>query len=245
MIYLLYGSDTDKARAKLHDLVDSLVKKKPDASHERMNDETFDAGRLEELIGGMGLFSQKAIIEMINVFRNKNAKEAVLERIKDIGKSDNIFVFLEGELTKADLGKFEKNAEKVQNFTEVEPRDEAKPHPNKIEFKIFSLTDAFGRRDRKQLWVLYTKAKMNDVAAEEIHGILFWQVKAMLQAAEAGNAKEAGLNPFVYQKSKGFLQKYSVSEVKAISYKLVSMYHNARRGIHDFDVALEKFILEV
>src|SRR4051812_19827217 len=110
MIYLLYGSDTDKARAKLHELVATLIKKKPDASHERMNDETFDAGHLEELIGSMGLFSQKAIIEMITVFRNKEAKEAVLDRIKDIAKSDNVFVFLEGEITKADLTKFEKNA---------------------------------------------------------------------------------------------------------------------------------------
>ncbi len=240
MIYLLYGSDTEKARGKLHELVASLVKKKPDASHERLNDETFDAGRLEELTAGMGLFSQKAIIEMQNVFRNKDAKEAVLERIRDIGKSDNIFVFLESDLNKSDLAKFEKNAEKVQVF-ELKTAGEIK----KEAFKIFSLTDAFGRRDRKQLWVLYTKAKMNDIAAEEIHGILFWQVKAMLQAAGAGSAAAAGLNPFVYQKSQGFLRNFKEGEVKAISSRLVSIYHEARRGIRDFDTALEKFILEV
>ncbi len=240
MIYLLYGSDSDKARAKLHELVATLIKKKPDASHERMNDETFDASHLEELISSMGLFSQKAIIEMINVFRNKDAKEAVLERIKDIGKSDNVFVFLEGELTKADLAKFEKNGEKVQEFalkTVGEKKKEA--------FKLFSLTDAFGNRDKKQLWVLYTKAKMNDVAAEEIHGMLFWQVKTMLLAGSSRSAQEAGLNPFVFQKSRGFLSKYSEQEVMKISSKLISIYHNARRGIHDFDNALEKFVLEL
>jgi DNA polymerase III delta subunit len=240
MIYLLYGSDIDKARAKLHDLVDSLIKKKPDASHERLNDETFDAGQLEELIGGMGLFSQKAIIEMITVFRNKEAKEAVLERIKDIGKSDNVFVFLEGDLTKADLAKFEKNAEKVQEFA-LKTKGEVK----KEAFKIFALSDAFGQRDRKQLWVLYTKAKLKEISAEEIHGMLFWQAKAILLAAQTKSAKEAGLNPYVYDKSKACLHKYSVDEMKAISTKLVSIYHNARRGIHDFDSALEKFILEM
>ncbi|MCC2630565.1 MAG: hypothetical protein K0S38_374 [Candidatus Paceibacter sp.] len=240
MIYLLYGSDIDKARAKLHDLVDSLVKKKPDASHERLNDETFDAGRLEELIGGMGLFSQKAIIEMITVFRNKEAKEAVLERIKDIGKSDNIFVFLEGDLTKADLAKFEKNAEKVQEF-ELKTKGEEK----KEAFKIFAISDAFSRRDKKQMWVLFTKAKLNEISAEEIHGIIFWQAKAMLLAAQTKNAKEAGLNPYVYDKSRASLNKYTLDEMKAVSSKLVSIYHDARRGIHDFDAALEKFILEV
>jgi DNA polymerase III delta subunit len=240
MIYLLYGSDSDKARTKLHELVATLIKKKPDASHERLNDETFDASRLEELIGGMGLFSSKAIIEMQNIFRNKDAKEAVLEKIKDIGKSDNIFVFLEGELTKSDLAKFEKNAEKVQVF-ELKTYGEIK----KDEFKIFSLTDAFGKRDRKQLWVLYTKAKMREIAAEEIHGILFWQVKAMLQALQTKTAQEAGLNPFVFQKSQSFLRNFEEDEVKNISSQLVSMYHQARRGITDFDLALEKFILEV
>jgi len=241
MIYLLYGSNLGKSRHKLHELVGSLLKKKPDASHERMTDENFDAGRLEELIGGMGLFSQKAIIEVDNVFRNKEAKEAVLERIKDIAASENIFVFIEGELNKAELTKFEKNAEKVQNF-EVS-LDSARD--KREQFKLFSLTDALGRRDRKQLWVSYQKAKMNNAADEEIHGMLFWQIKAMLQAANSSSAQAAGLNPFVYQKSKSFLQKYSLPEVKALASKLVTLYHDARRGIHDFDVALEKFILEV
>ncbi|MBA3551175.1 hypothetical protein H0W32_03135 [Patescibacteria group bacterium] len=242
MIYLLYGTNSTKARAKLHDLVASLIKKKPDASHVRMTDEGFDAAHLEENISGMGLFSQKTIVEMDNIFRNKEAKEIVLDRIKDIGKSENVFVFLESILTKADLTKFEKNGEKIQEFTEPAS---AKALAGKDTFKIFSLTDAFGRRDKKQLWVLYTKAKMSDVADEEIHGILFWQVKAILQALSAKNAKDAGLNPFVYQKSIGFSQKFSHTELKKISSDLVSIYHNARRGIIPFDLALEKFILEV
>jgi hypothetical protein len=101
------------------------------------------------------------------------------------------------------------------------------------------------RRDKKQLWVLYTKAKMREIAAEEIHGILFWQAKAMILAAQTRSAKEAGLNPYVYDKSKASLHKYSLEEMKLISTKLVSIYHNARRGLGDFDGALEKFILEV
>ncbi len=110
---------------------------------------------------------------------------------------------------------------------------------------MFSLTDALGRRDKKQLFVLYQKAKMNKSAAEEIHGILFWQIKAMLQAAAAKNAQDSGLNPYVYQKSLASLKNFSEQELKAISSRLVSIYHEARRGMVDFDVALEKFILEV
>jgi len=240
MIYLLYGSDTEKARTKLHDLVGSLIKKKPDASHVKINDETFDESEIDQLTGGMGLFSSKSIIELDNVFRNKDAKEVILKRIKELKESENIFVILEGELNKTELTKFEKNAEKVQEF-ELKTLKDVK----KEEFKIFSLTDAFGRRDKKQLWVLYTKAKMHDVSDEEIHGILFWQVKSLLLALQTKSPQESGLNPFVHQKSVGFGNNYSLPELKAISSKLISIYHNARRGIHDFDVALEKFILEV
>src|SRR3954468_14131506 len=100
MMYVLYGTDMDKARAKLHDLVTSLLKKKPDASHIRLTDENFSEAALEEYVGGMGLFSAKTIVELDNTFRNKEAKEIVLDRVKDIAQSENIFVVLEGELNK-------------------------------------------------------------------------------------------------------------------------------------------------
>ncbi len=237
MIYLLYGSDVEKSRNKLHDLVQTLLKKKPDASHLKITDENFDEAQLDEHISSSGLFASKSIIEVDNVFRNKDAKEVILKRIKDIAESDNIFVFLEGELNKTETAKFDKNAEKIQAFELKEEVEEKK------DFNIFSLTDALGRRDRKQLWVLYTKAKQKGIADEEIHGILFWQIKAMLLALQTKTAQEAGLNPFVFSKSLGFSKNYSEPELKKISSDLISIYHNARRGIHDFDVALEKFVL--
>ncbi len=241
MIYLLYGTDTDKARAKLHELVASLLKKKPDASHIKLTDETFSDAALEENISGMGLFSQKTIVEMDSVFRNPEAKESVIDRLKDIGASENIFVFLEGKLNKAELTKFEKNAEKIQEFSLPAEAASAKVGA----FNMFSLTDALGKRDKKQLWVLYQKALQNNSVAEEVHPILFWQIKAMLLADKAASAAEAGLNPFVYQKSKGFLRNFNREEVEQLSSKLVSIYHNARRGINDFESSLEQFILEI
>jgi DNA polymerase III delta subunit len=246
MIYLLYGTDTNKSRIKLHELIGSLIKKRPDASHVKVNDETFNAASLDEYIGGMGLFAQKMIVEMDNVFRNKDAKEEVISRLKDIKASDNIFVFLEGELLKGEVTKFEKQAEKIQEFTEsVKTVSLKEGMGEKTKFNIFSLTDALGKRDRKQLWVLYQKAIMNGSVAEEIHGILFWQIKAMLQTAQAENPKDAGLNPYVYQKSGGFLKNYTEQEVKTMASKLVELYHQARRGISDMSVSLERFVLEI
>jgi DNA polymerase III delta subunit len=238
MIYLLYGSDTDKSREKLIELVQKMVAKKPDASHVRVNDENFETVSLDELIGGMGLFSSKMIVEADQLFEDKNYKEILSDRMKEIAESENIFIFREAELLKSELKLFEKHAEKVQEFA-------LKAVEKKRDNSFFALADAFGKRDRKELWLLYTKARMNDAVPEELHGILFWQLKSMLLSEAASDAKEAGLNPFVYQKSKQFARNFTSQELKTISSRMISIYHDARRGGMELGLALEQFILEV
>jgi energy-converting hydrogenase Eha subunit H len=67
----------------------------------------------------------------------------------------------------------------------------------------------------------------------------------MLLVAEAKTAGEAGVAPFVFTKAKNFLKNYSVPELQTLSSKLVRMYHDAHRGIHDFEIALERFVLHL
>lgn len=239
MLYVLHGTDTIKAREKLDSLLESLHKKKPDASVIRIDDEQFNASALDELISGQGLFERKQIIIFNNVFRDEDAKKTVLQSINDIATSQNIFILFEEKLDKKTLSKFQKHAEKIQEFDRKDSHDAKKP------FDIFSLTDAFGKRDKKKLWVLYQKARMHNVSNEEVHGILFWQTKSMLLAGNALNAREAGLNPFVYKKAAEFQKNYSETELKTLSATLVSLYHDARRGIHDLGISLERFMLDI
>lgn len=240
MIYLLHGTDIIKSRKKLHLLLDSIFEKKPDASYIRIEVGDFDKSMIYEFLGGQGLFENKYIVVFDNLFEDKNTKEILLKKIKDISESKNIFIFLEKKLNKTELSKFEKYAEKVQEFKDldIDIKKEKK-------FDIFSLTDAFGRRNKKELWVLYQKAKLNNVSDEEIHGILFWQIKSMLLTIRAASASESGLNPFVYRKSLGFVKNYSNDELKAYAKSLMYLYHDTRRGIHEMDSAMEMFILGV
>jgi len=239
MLYVLHGRDTQRGREKLGSLLESLYKKKPDASVIRVDDEQFDALALDELISGQGLFERKQIIVFDNVFRNTVAMEVVSQSLKDIASSQNIFILFEEMLDKKILSKFQKHAEKIQEF------DKKDSEVAKKSFDIFSLTDAFGKRDKKKLWVLYQKARIHNVSNEEVHGILFWQIKSMLLARSAPNAKEAGLNPFVYKKAIAFQSNYSDAELKALSAALISIYHDARRGIHDLGISLERFVLDM
>ncbi|OHA38338.1 MAG: hypothetical protein A3I97_02365 [Candidatus Taylorbacteria bacterium RIFCSPLOWO2_02_FULL_44_35] len=225
MLYLIYGNDFEKARGKARELIADLQKRKP------------NAGKLDELSGGQGLFERKYIVFADNVFRSAEAKEIVLKKLKSLADSENVFIFLEDELGKADLKELEKFAKKVQKFSGATNKE--KP------FNVFSLTEKLGRRDKRGLWILYQKALAEGLAPEEIHGILFWQIKAMLAAVLAKTAEESGLKPFVFQKSRVFAKNYSLAELKNLSSKMVAVYHNSRRIGPDLDVALERLILEI
>src|SRR3989338_2231689 len=220
MLYLIYGNDFEKARGKARELIADLQKRKPNAEVFRLEDEMVSAGKLDELSGGQGLFERKYIVFADNVFRSEEAKEIVLGKLKELAESENIFIFLEDELNKTDLKELEKFAEKVQKFSNLLKK--GKP------FNVFSLTEMLGRRDKRGLWILYKKALAQGLAPEEIHGVLFWQIKAMLAAVLVKSAEETGFKSFVFQKLRAFAKNYSVPELKNLSAKMVAVYHNAR-----------------
>ena len=240
MIYLLYGDNFTQARAKLREIIESQLKKNPDASYFKLNDETWDESKLEEFIGGQGLFQNKYIVVLDGLLEDNDSEKIVLEKIKELEASENIFIIIERSLTKDKLGKIEKRAQKVQKFESVK-----KIVSEKKEFNVFALTDALGARDKKKLWLLYEKGILSGMDPEEMHRLFFWQVKAMLGALNSESAMFAGLNPFVYKKSLEFARNFKKEELVDLSSKLISIYHEARRGAIDFDVALERWVLEV
>ena len=264
MIYLLHGEDTEKARTKAHELVDSLRAKKPDASFFKIEAAQFSAEKLDELINSQGLFESKYIVLLDRVFENKEAKEQLIGSRKELAESPHIFILLEGKVDKAALTKLEKVAAKAQVF-EVGGAGgssggfgggaggkgrqfavgETGGQFSISEFNIFSLGDAFGRRDKKELWFLFSKAALRNIPAEEIPGILFWAWKSMALAAASKDAAEAGINPYVFQKSSGFAKNFSANELATMGARLVRMSHDAHRGKTDFDIELERFVLGV
>ena len=239
MIYLFYGDNEDQARTKATGLVETLLKKRPDASFFKLDSENWAEALFDSYLGGQGLFVQKYIIQINGLIENKETRDYLEERIKVMKEADHIFIVLEKALPAALLKKVEKHAEKVQHFDLVEPIVKKK------EFNFFSLTDALGARDRKKLWVLYRQAVDAGGVAEEVHGILFWQVKSMILSLISADAKAAGLNPFVYSKSKVAAKNFKLEELKKMSGELVKMYHQAHRGVLNFEEGLEAWVLGI
>lgn len=242
MIYLIYGTNEKKAREKANLLFKTLAKKKPNATAMRIDAEHFKRGEVLEHALGQGLFESKLIVFYDTVLENPEAKEDIKENLETLKKSENIFIFLEGKLDKKTINVFSHHTEKTE---EHEEHKEHKGTKTTTSFKIFDLSDALLARDRKKLWVLFNVGKLNNLSAEEMHGILGWGTKTMLLARLSETAEEAGLNPFVYRKAKRGATKYSKKELKQLSSSLVSLYHDARRGKHNLDIALERFILSL
>jgi DNA polymerase III delta subunit len=238
MLYVIYGTDVEKAREKSHTLFNALREKKPDASAGTLTADSVTPEKIEELTQTQGLFENKQILFMDRTLENKDVCEVMLDKIDAIAESPNIFIFFEGKLTKEVLKKLEKRAEKV---TEYESETEK---PKEVG-GFFALADALGARDKKRLWMLYRDAIDKDAVPEEIHGILFWQVKALALAQKTSTAGESGLNPFVYSKAKRYVSNFKEGEIDTMVSRLVHMYHKAHRGQVDFEIELEKFALDL
>jgi len=239
MIYFLHGNDFAKIRSKLQEIISSQQKKNPEASYFKVDADSWSDERLEEFTVSRGLFQNKFIIVLDGLFSDKKIVEEIKSFLPEMQGSENIFILVEGILTKEIIAKIEKKSEKTQVFATAVLKEK------KSSFDVFVLTDAFGARDKKRMWFLYQKAILLGVLPEEIHRLLFWQTKAMIAAQNSPSASNAGLNPFVYKKSLGFSKNFSKKELLTFSEELVCVYHDARRGTVDFGVALERFVLEV
>lgn len=236
MLYILHGTDTAKVRAKVHSLIDTLQKKRPDAELFYIGSESFSEEGLKELVQSQGLFSPKYIVVLSRVFENKNAKQQVLDRAAQLGEAEHVFLLIEEVLDAKELKVLEKHAAQVVAYDAVKKEKQS--------FNTFALADALGQRDKKKLWLLYTQAKESGVADEEIHSVLWWQMKSIILAHGVTTASEAGLKSFVFSKAKRFAANFSKDEANKTLTDLVTMYHESRRGKHDLGTALEVWILK-
>lgn len=236
MLYVFHGADVGTAAKKAHSLIDSLRAKRPDASFEKIEADNWDLSVIEGHLGGQGLFSNKYIVFLDRVTEKTEAKESLPDFAGAMQESANIFIVLEGILN-ADLKKaFEKHAEKMVVT-------EAPSSWKKKEFNIFALGDAFGARDRVKSWTIYREAIENGQEPEAIVGTLFWQAKSIALSKNAKSAGEAGVSPFVYTKSKKYAENFSAQELTGAINDLITLYHNAHRGMVDLEKGVERLLL--
>lgn len=240
MFYVLHGADFVKRNQKVLQLTETLLSKKPNTLLVKINAGESSSQELDQFIGGQGLFEQKLIVVLNGFLENKENREEVLEKAEALSLSENIFITNDGEvLPKIILGLGE-YAQKIQEF----PLKAGA----KSSFNIFALSDAIGARDRMGAWTSFLKSIEYGAEAEEIHGIILWQLKSIALAkstkGDSDKLKKAGISPFVATKAVRYSKNYTESELKKNISDLVIIYHDSHRGILELPSSLEKFILE-
>jgi DNA polymerase III delta subunit len=238
MLYVFYGTDTARLSYARDTLVKNLLVETPETSVHHIEGENFSIEECERLLVSQGLFSPSIIVILQSFLENEKARSFLEKNIKNIASSHILFVVQEKELPKALLTKCEKYSESVSHFSIHESK--------KYAFNSFQLTDAVGKRDKRNAWLLLIKALREGKSAEEVQGLLFWQIKTMLlvkRARDNTTSSELGIKPFVFQKTHAFCENYTLEELCARSKMLVALYHEARMGGETLPLALERFVL--
>ncbi len=236
MLYVIYGKDRERGRARFRALREELGKKCGEES--TILEGEISKEFLHSSAVSQGLFGNTTLFVFDCVFDKKDEQEVLLSHANELDLSPNIFLVFEPELDKKIAEGIGETKVKIEEFS-------SKKIDNRPEFNIFSLGDALGKRNKKELWVLYQEAVGSGLTPEEISGTLFWAVKNLALAKGAKNGDDAGMSPFVAKKSRAFVENYTQEEIKNLSHSLVTIYHEAHRGGEPMDIALERFILSV
>lgn len=230
MLYALVGTDTEARRTSQA----GILARHPDREALYFDGESFDEGLFMNALAGPDMFGG-GYIAVIRDILSSDRGEFVMARLPEMAASDTVFILSEESVPKAIAEGVKEHAESYKAVDLPKEKDRG--------FNIFSITDAFGARDKKSVWVLFQEALQSGVAPEEVLNILIWQAKNLLLAKNASSAAETGLAPFVYNKSKSYSKNFKDEELRSISRKLTTLFHESRLGM-DLGPNLELFLLK-
>lgn len=213
MLYLFCGDDAKSKLVNYEKFIKSIPKGTETFFINRNN---FDQNQIENLYSGSALFFTKCIVVFSDIFEREEHKDFVLKKLELMAQSENSFVFVEGKLNKPILDIFEKHKATINQFLLAKEKKE--------KFNNFLLANAFGDRNKLNLWINFRLAVDKGVGLEELTGVLFWKIKDMLLKKNFGKFKE--------------------SELQNSASKLSYLLPEARKEGQDAEIALEQFLLE-
>lgn len=154
------------------------------------------------------LFGEAHVYVAVGVCADEVRERELLTMLPTLVSSEHLFV-LEEE-SGASLAKAVEKA----GGTVIKAKAEAKKEAS----DPFALANALGKRDRKNLWLLYRRAIDDGASPEQLVGMLAWKARTMFAKEKTESAQK-------------------------LSADLVAVYHRARRGEGDMEVLLERLIL--
>lgn len=233
MLYVFFGNDTIETRKNALAFVEKHSKK--DVSKTHIDAETYQKGMLENALQGESLFGEKQLYVIDTPSQDTEFYDNTVEHLKECAESPHTFVVIEEALLTAEKKKFTKYAETIEEYKrETEDR-----------FNTFSMADSLSKKDKKTLWIQLQDARHSGLRAEEIIGVLWWQLKSLRLAKLTKTAAEADMKDYPYNKAKRALSSFKDGEIETLSDSLLRAYHDGHSGKRDIDIALEKWVLTI
>lgn len=237
MIYLIAGSDFNKANNAFNKYVNILRDKQPGASVFEFGPEEFNVASFEEVVLGETLFLTKHIVLARRLSESEEALNLVTSLAPKMAEAPSVFLFYETDEQSELVKNLSSLAKETKIFTQ---KINTKP-----EFNVFSLTDALGARDRQKLWVTYQTALRSGVKAEEVFWKLSWQLKTMMVVMTATDPQATGLKPFVVNKALKASRNFSLLELKNLYRRFTQLLNSTYPDSEEFSFGLEKIILTI
>lgn len=234
MLFVYFGGDEISVRQAGLKHASDLVA--AGAVKEELSGDNFEKGKLVAAISASDLFGSQLVYVLDSPLANSDFSTEVEGHLADLATSPNQFIWLEKSILAPLKKKLEKAGAETKEFKKVASVER---------FNTFALADALAKKDKKNLWLLYNDAKKQGVAAEEIIGVLWWQLKSLQLAALTASASAAGMKDFPYRKAKDALRNFKNGEVTNLSGSLLTVYHDGHFGRRDIDLALEEWVLGV
>jgi DNA polymerase III delta subunit len=234
MMHVYFGSDTITARSSGIAFIEECRAR--GAQIEYINPVEWSPTQLSEMTGSASLFGNEIVFVCDTPSDGEECWDELLTAAPELVQSGNTTVVLEKILLAPVKKKLTVAGVVLYEYVATAKTDT---------FDVFRLADALLQRDKKNLWLLYTTARLRGVSAEELIGILWWQLKTMRLVMVSKSATEAGLKEFPYNKAKRSLQNFKVGEIDTLAQSLLAVYHDGHGGVRDIDLALEDWVLRV
>ncbi len=234
MITIFSGNDYINKKSAYSSFVSSL-KEEGGVVFYICDEESSSLDSLDRYASGGGMFFDRVCVTLQDPLSNKNIKEKIYENIELLKESNTVFIFIEnGELSAEEKKFFEKNKTQINEFS---LEDESK-------YNSFVLTDALLQKDKKKFWVELQKYLSTGESAEAIHGLLWWQIKALTMLSLGVSQKDSGLKDFPYRKTKSSLKNFEKQDMISFSREFADLVVSSRRKGSPLSSEIELFFLK-
>ena len=228
MLTVFVGVDTARAKAE--------VKKRAGNSALVFGEGAGEFSDVASHVQTSGLFAEALTLVLDRPSETTDGLQLIADFAKDMHASPHTIFVIEAKFDAKTKKLFPKSAT-IESFDPPKSTEASRPN-------VFSFTDTVLKGDKKGAWLGYQKLVRAGISAEEIHGALAWAVRSALLSGKTKNATEAGVKPFVYTKSKRFVEKKGIEHFEQLSRELVDTYHRARSGEGELSLGLERLLLE-